>query len=125
MRKLSKIASILLARNYILQLQVQIEDLKKALVEEKNKNESAKCKLLNRIMNHFVKPLLKITNIIRNLFISVQPLAVQLSLSPTGRDYFQSPMVTSTSLPVQTKSSPTIITSKKPVDFSDISSLSS
>ena len=125
MRKLSKIASILLARNYILQLQVQIEDLKKALVEEKNKNESAKCKLLNRIMNHFVKPLLKMTYIIRNLFISVQPLAVQLSLSPTGRDYFQSPMVTSTSLPVQTKSSPTIITSKKPVDFSDISSLSS
>ena len=125
MRKLSKIASILLARNYILQLQVQIEDLKKALVEEKNKNESAKCKLLNRIMNHFVKPLLKMTYIIRNFFISVQPLAVQLSLSPTGRDYFQSPMVTSTSLPVQTKSSPTIITSKKPVDFSDISSLSS
>ena len=125
MRKLSKIASILLARNYILQLQVQIEDLKKALVEEKNKNESAKCKLLNRIMNHFVKPFLKMTYIIRNLFISVQPLAVQLSLSPTGRDYFQSPMVTSTSLPVQTKSSPTIITSKKPVDFSDISSLSS
>ena len=45
MRKLSKIASILLARNYILQLQVQIEDLKKALVEEKKKNESAKCEL--------------------------------------------------------------------------------
>ena len=70
MRKLSKIASILLARNYILQLQVQIEDLKKALVEEKNKNESAKCKLLNRIMNHFVKPLLEMTYIIRNLYFS-------------------------------------------------------
>lgn len=61
---------------------------------------------------------------LRTCFISVQPLAVQLSLSPTGRDYFQSPMVTSTTLPVQAKSSP-IMTSKKPVDFSDISSLSS
>ena len=62
MRKLSKIASILLARNYILQLQVQIEDLKKALVEEKNKNESAKCKLLDPM----VKPLLKMAYILRN-----------------------------------------------------------
>ena len=47
-RKLSKIASILLARNYILQLQVQIEDLKKALIEEKKKNEPAKCEFKSK-----------------------------------------------------------------------------
>ena len=34
-RKLSKIASIMLARNYIVQLQLQIHDLKQALVEER------------------------------------------------------------------------------------------
>ena len=42
-RKLSKIASILLARNYILQLQMQIEELKQAVRDEQHKNETCKC----------------------------------------------------------------------------------
>ena len=48
-RKLSKIASILLARNYILQLQMQIEELKQAVIEEQHKNET--CKFFSEIIN--------------------------------------------------------------------------
>ena len=47
-RKLSKIASILLARNYILQLQMQIEELKQAVRDEQHKNETCKCVLINK-----------------------------------------------------------------------------
>ena len=47
-RKLSKIASILLARNYILQLQMQIEELKQAVRDEQHKNETCKCVLINQ-----------------------------------------------------------------------------
>lgn len=43
-RKLSKIASLLLARNYILQLQSQIEELTHALAEERQKNKDESCK---------------------------------------------------------------------------------
>ena len=43
-RKLSKIASLLLARNYILQLQAQIEELTNALGDERQKQKDQSCK---------------------------------------------------------------------------------
>ena len=47
-RKLSKIASLLLARNYMIQLQSQIEELTAALAEEKQKNKEQSCKYISR-----------------------------------------------------------------------------
>lgn len=53
-RKLSKIASLLLARNYILQLQAQIDELTNALADERQKNKEESCKHLTTTpFNHY------------------------------------------------------------------------
>ena len=66
-RKLSKIASLLLARNYILQLQSQIEELTHALAEERQKNKDESCKFFSITEIVFAHYLLEFRKIISKI----------------------------------------------------------